>query len=171
MLFEKCQTISMGILARHRKYLELFLNDYNIYYWKKLIENENIRTRQKKLPILTLSSNKIHRCPRLKIQGRGHLRFLSKSLGCGSMFFGKHCQGGPLFGCCCILVNKFYEDLPGGPIVYPNPPLTPLLCIYGRCSHYQNNFAVLVLIILFYSCNFSFTGNLGDCNEWLLSKN
>jgi hypothetical protein len=154
MLFEKCQTISMGILARHRKYLELFLNDYNIYYWKKLIENENIRTRQKKLPILTLSSNKIHRCPRLKIQGRGHLRFLSKSLGCGSMFFGKHCQGGPLFGCCCILVNKFYEDLPGGPIVYPNPPLTPLLCIYGRCSHYQNNFAVLVLIILFLELQF-----------------
>jgi hypothetical protein len=56
--------------------------------------------------------------------------FLPKFLG-GVKGFKKNCQGGyTYFAFYCILINKFFENLPGGGVLIhtPLPPLPPPLC-------------------------------------------
>ncbi len=68
------------------------------------------------------------RCTRLKIQGRGKLKLMPKSLGWGgeSRLFEKNLKGVHHFGFFyCIFMSEFSENCRG---VFFHPSITPHLC-------------------------------------------
>ena len=76
----------------------------------------------------------------LKIQGRGYLKFLPKSLGGRSRLSGKIARGSPYFGFYCTFINKCFEICLGGPIfTLPLPPPPPLCASMNRTKSNERN--------------------------------